>query len=438
MARRSSGIIVALGLAVWATPAAGQAPFGHHGAAVPDYELELAFPDFAAVRMPAPPLRGSRLSVLHHEDFVPDYLGAVLASTEGTIPIPPPPLGRPPAVVRGVYLNAWVFGSDRFYDLVRLADSTEVNAFVIDVKDATGYVTYRSAVPTAVYISASRYARVADPQRRLEMLKVRGIHPIARIVVARDPLLARGKPNWAVHDGNGGLWRDGLGEAWVDAYNDSVWVYAADLAAEAVLMGFEEIQFDYLRFPDEPPHRLNRAVFPARQPADSRRAAIARHVALLRDRVKPLGVPFTLDIFGLTASAQGDIGIGQNWDDLAQLADVVLPMVYPSHYRRGSFGIAHPNAEPYRVVRRALEDGIARSRSLPNSAQIRPYLQSFSIFGVRYGAAEVRAQIQAVEDVGLTDWVLWNARGVYPANAFRVERRGVSAGGALGTDPDQQ
>lgn len=437
MGPRSRSIVMTLATVCAASAAAAQAPLVHHAAAVPDYELELVFPELATLHMPAPPLRGARLSVLHHEEFVPDYLGA-FASAEGTIPIPPPPAGRPPAVVRGVYLNGWVFGSDRFYDLVRLADSTEVNAFVIDVKDATGYVTYRSAVPTAVQIEASRYVRVADARGRLEYLKARGIHPIARIVVARDPLLARGKPNWAVRDVNGGLWRDGLGDAWVDAYNDSVWVYAAEIAAEAILMGFEEIQFDYLRFPDEPPHRLKRAIFPAQRPGDSRRASIARHVALMRDRVKPLGVPFTLDIFGLTASAQGDIGIGQNWDDLVRLADVVLPMVYPSHYRRGTFGIAHPNAEPYRMVRRALEDGITRSRDVPNAAQIRPYLQSFSIFGVRYNAAEVRAQIQAVEDVGLTDWVLWNARGVYPAGAFRAERRGTAAGAALGTGLNRQ
>ena len=131
------------------------------------------------------------------------------------------------------------------------------------------------------------------------------------------------------------------------------------------------------------------------------------------------GVPFTLDIFGLAGSATTDLGIGQVWEDFASQADVVLPMVYPSHYRRGSYGIAHPNAQPYATVKRALEDAIQRSRGMADPATIRPYLQSFSIFRVRYTAAEVREQIRASEDLGLSDWVLWNSSGNYPAAAFR-------------------
>jgi hypothetical protein len=323
-------------------------------------------------------------------------------------------------VVRGIYLNKWVFARQKFYDLIALADTTEVNAFVIDVKDATGEITYPSAVPTAVEIGANRAPSVRDPRVRLAALREHGIHAIARIVVARDPLLARGKHDWAIHDAHGGLWIDGLGEPWVDAFHDSVWIYAAELAEEAVLMGFDEIQFDYVRFPDEPPARLRRTVHPAQREGDSKRQAIRRNTRALGRRVKRLGVPFTLDIFGLTASARGDLGIGQVWEDLAGEADVVLPMVYPSHYRRGSYGIAHPNAEPYETVRRALQDAVARSAAMARSAKIRPYLQSFSIFRVRYTAAEVRAQIEATEDVGLTDWILWNASGNYPAAALRT------------------
>jgi hypothetical protein len=358
----------------------------------------------------------------HHAEQRPDYLSALLPRGPAGIHLPPPPPGEPPAVVRGIYLNRWVFGRQKFYDLIRLADTTEVNAFVIDVKDATGELTYPSAVPTAIEIGANRSLSVRDPRDRLAALQERGIHAIARIVVARDPLLARGKHDWAIHDAKGGLWIDGLGEPWVDAFHDSVWIYAAQLAEEAVLMGFDEIQYDYLRFPDEPPARLARTVYPSRRDGESKRAAIHRSVRLLRERVQALGVPFTLDIFGLTSSSTGDLGIGQVWEDLASEADVVLPMVYPSHYRRGSYGIAHPNASPYETVRRALQDAIARSRAMPRSAKIRPYLQSFSIFRVRYTAAEVRAQIEATEDLGLTDWVLWNSSGNYPPAALRPSR----------------
>jgi hypothetical protein len=333
-------------------------------------------------------------------------------------------------VVRGLYLNGWVFSSSRFADLLRLADSTEINTFVIDVKDDTGYLTYRSSVPVAVEIGANDRIRLSDTRQRLAQLQARGIHPVARIVVAKDPLLARRKPEWAIHDTQGGLWHDQLGAAWVDAYQDSVWIYAADLAREAVVMGFAEVQFDYLRFPDEPRWRLERAVFRSKRAGESQRAAVRRNVALMRERTAELGVPFTLDLFGLTTSADGDLGIGQAWEDLAPLADVVLPMVYPSHYRRGAYGIQHPNASPYATVRRALEDGLKKNARLASAPKIRPYLQAFSIFRVRYTPEEIRAQIRATEELGLTDWVLWNARGVYPAAALRPGRSGAPTVGS--------
>lgn len=358
-------------------------------------------------------------SYRHHEAQRPDYLAELLPRGPEGITLPPPPPGEAPAVVRGIYLNRWVFARQKFYDLVRLADTTEVNAFVIDVKDATGELTYPSAVPTAIEVGANRSPSVRDPRERLGVLRDHGIHAIARIVVARDPLLARGKRNWAIHDSRGGLWIDGLDEPWVDAFHDSVWVYAAQIAEEAVLLGFDEIQFDYVRFPDEPPARLNRTVYPSRTDGESKRAAIRRNVQLLKERVNALGVPFTLDIFGLTSSATGDLGIGQVWEDLAGEADVVLPMVYPSHYRRGSYGIDHPNARPYETVHRALGDAVERSARMSRSAKIRPYLQSFSIFRVRYTAEDVRAQIRATEELGLTDWVLWNSSGNYPVAALR-------------------
>jgi hypothetical protein len=168
---------------------------------------------------------------------------------------------------------------------------------------------------------------------------------------------------------------------------------------------------------------MQHAVYAANPGGESKRSALRRHVTLLRDRVRHLGVPFTLDVFGLTTSSSDGMGIGQYWDDLSELADVLLPMVYPSHYPRGSYGIRYPNSEPYRIVRRALEDGIMRSSRLASPARIRPYLQAFTLRRPRYTAAEVRAQIQAVEDLGLTDWVLWNASGRYPAAALRPKRR---------------
>lgn len=346
---------------------------------------------------------------------------------------PAPPLQRPPSTVRAVYLNAWAFGGRRFYDLVRLADRTEINAFVVDVKDDTGYLTYRSAVPTALEIGANSQLRARDTEARLRVLREHGIHPIARIVVAKDPLLASRKPAWSVQHVDGGLWRDRLDFAWVDGFNDSVWIYSAQLAAEAVRKGFAEVQYDYVRFPDEPESRLANALFPGRRQGETKRQGIARNLRLLRERTKPLGVPFTIDVFGLTTSARSDMGIGQYWEDLVTAADVVLPMVYPSHYMRGVYNLRHPNGEPYLVIRRAMQDALRRSAPLGETAEIRPYLQAFTLGQPRYTPAMVREQIRAAEELGLRSWVLWNPRSAYDPGIFRPER--PATGLASGEDP---
>src|SRR6266496_2498155 len=333
------------------------------------------------------------------------------------------------ANIKGLYVNAWAFGSSKLWQLVRLADETEVNAFVIDVKDDTGCLLYPSSVPTAEQIGANKCVRAKDAKARLDTLAAHGIYPIARIVVAKDPLLAERKASWSVKDRDtGGLWRDRINIAWVDAYNDSVWIYSAQLAQEAARMGFQEVQFDYVRFPDEPRERMATAIFPAHRAGQTQREAVRAHIQLLRDRLKPLGVPVTFDIFGLTASATGDLGIGQVWEDFANVADVVLPMVYPSHYYSGAFGFAWPNGQPYRVVRSALSAALERSRPLSGSAEIRSFLQAFTLGRrlPRYTPFEIREQIRAAEDLGITSWVLWNPRSVYQRGSLRPKHDSTS------------
>jgi len=345
-----------------------------------------------------------------------------------------PPAAEP---VRGIYVNAWAFGSTkRLGDLIRLTEGTEVNAFVIDVKDDTGYLTYRSTVPTAIAIGANNQLRSRDAAARVALLKSKGIRPIARIVVAKDPLLAVGKPVWSVKNrADGAFWTDRIGSKWVDAFNDSVWIYAGELAREAVLLGFAEVQYDYVRFPDEPRSRLARAVFPARREGETTREGVSRNLVLLAARTRSLGVPFTIDIFGLTTTALDDMGIGQLWEDLVTTADVVLPMVYPSHYGKGVYGVERPNHSPYLMVKRALEDGIRRSKALGprKTAEIRPFLQAFTLGPPKYTSEHVRAQIRASEELGLKSWVLWNPRSVYsrgyfqPAEVTRTSQEGGEA-----------
>lgn len=334
--------------------------------------------------------------------------------------------GRPTAV-KALYVNAWAFSGSRLWQIVRMIDGTEINSLVIDVKDDTGCLLYRSQVETARQIGASACARIADVRARLDTLHAHGIYAIARIVVAKDRLLAEHKTAWSVRSTEGGLWRDRIGMAWVDAYNDSVWVYAGQLAREAVSLGFGEVQFDYVRFPDEPRARMASAIFAARTGGETQREAVRRHIKLLTDFVRPVGVPVTFDVFGLTASVTtGDLGIGQVWEDFSNVADVLLPMVYPSHYRGGSFGFRSPNANPYAVVRYALSDALSRSRA-PNTAQIRPYLQAFTLGRrlPRYTPVEIRDQIRAAKDVGIDSWVLWNPRSVYQRNSLRPYRTEV-------------
>jgi hypothetical protein len=356
----------------------------------------------------------------------PDSLFAI-PTVELPLHWPAPPLTRAPSPVRAIYVNAWAFGGRRFYDLVKLADRTEINAFVVDVKDDTGYLTYRSEVPTAIEIGANAQLRARDVRERLRVMREHGIHPIARIVVAKDPLLAAHKPAWSVQLVGGGLWHDRLDFAWVDAFNDSVWVYAAQLAAEAVRVGFAEVQYDYVRFPDEPESRLATAVFSGRRQGETKRMGVARNLRLLGERTRKLGVPFTIDVFGLTTSSPTDMGIGQMWEDLVTTADVVLPMVYPSHYFRGYYSIKHPNSEPYKLIRRAMQDALKRSAPLGKTAEIRPFLQAFTLGQPRYTPAHVREQIRAAEELGIKSWVLWNPRSAYDPGIFRSREASMSA-----------
>ena len=190
--------------------------------------------------------------------------------------------------------------------------------------------------------------------------------------------------------------------------------------------GFAEVQYDYVRFPDEPEHRLASAVFAGRRPGETKRQGVARNLRLLRERTRPLGVPFTIDVFGLTTSATGDMGIGQLWEDLVTTADVVLPMVYPSHYSRGLLQPRPPNSEPYKVIRRAMQDALKRSAPLGKTAEIRPYLQAFTLGQPRYTPVEVREQIRAAEELGIRSWVLWNPRSAYDPGIFRPRAAAAS------------
>lgn len=347
----------------------------------------------------------------------PDSAGAPIAVPEQAVPRVTR-VAKPPAV-KALYLNAWAAGSPaKLAKLIALAESTEINAFVIDVKEG-GEISYQSKVPLAQEVGASRdYIR--NVRRLLDTLRARNIYPIARIVVFKDPVLAHAREDLAVKHADSTVWLDDKGKAWVDSYNATAWDYNIALAREAIELGFSEVQWDYVRFPDAPRSYLSRAVYPAAA-GRTRADAIREFLLYGREKLADLGVPVTADVFGLTVTTTGDMGIGQQWEKMADAVDVILPMVYPSHFIRGNYGLHDPNASPYRTIQRSMNDAIKRSKALANAATIRPWLQAFTLGPPRYTPAYVRAQIEAVYDVGLSEWVLWNPGSNYDRAALAPE-----------------
>ena len=329
------------------------------------------------------------------------------------------PAFQRPEQVRGIYLNAWAAGSHRrVMALLELARRTEVNAFVIDVKDASGYVSHPTRVELAKSIGADGEIRTPDLAGLLDRLAAEVIWPIARIVVAQDPLLAAARPELAAQDSSGQPWADEDGFLWLDPGQREVWDYHVDLAEEVARLGFPEIQWDYVRFPDAPREEMVGVRFPGAGSAP-RLEVIRSFLAYAGERLDALDldVVHTADVFGITTSRR-DIGIGQLWERFIDQVDVALPMVYPSHYQRGAFGYELPNLHPYEVVWAALESGQQKSAAVPGAGRVRPWLQDFDLGEPPYGAAEVRAQIQAVYDAGLGEWVLWNSGSRYTEAAL--------------------
>jgi len=323
-----------------------------------------------------------------------------------------------PDHVRGLYVNAWAAGSKSRMDaLLDLARRTEINSLVIDIKDATGYVSHRTRLPLAHESGATGEVRIPDLAGLLDRLEEEGIYPIARIVVVKDPVLSAYRPELAIQDTAGGVWIDSKNIIWMNPYSRAVWEYNTDLAREVAEMGFPEIQWDYIRFPDAPEADMNRAVFSGGDGIE-RADAIRGFLSYARDELSDLPVRSTADVFGVTTSFRSDIGLGQLWESFIDVVDVALPMVYPSHYWAHSFGYDHPNAYPYEIVRAALRDAQKRSATVADAGLTRPWIQDFSLGTPAYGGPEVRAQIQATYDVGIEEWILWNPGSRYSESAL--------------------
>jgi hypothetical protein len=315
-------------------------------------------------------------------------------------------------IAKAVYLNPTM---DDGYDLDRLLgliERTELNALVIDVKEEGVYVD----TGVALFQEASTVVPYYVVAMVLDALHAHDVYAIARQVVFKDTPLAEARPDLAVADAvTGGPWRDMNGVAWVNPFSEDVWTANIDLAAELVGRGFDEIQFDYVRFPTD--GDIEAMDFGREVTESVRVETIAGFLSEARANLAAGGARVGADVFGFTLILD-DIGIGQNVGRIAEVVDYVCPMVYPSHFPNGSIAVdGHPNDFPYETIEISLGAGEEKVAGL--MGKLRPWLQDFSLPGMSdYGPAEVRAQIDAAEANGAAGWMVWNAASVYHEDAF--------------------
>lgn len=341
------------------------------------------------------------------------------------------PTGQAPRYIKGIYVSYYALGSAAHMARVQeLLETTELNAVVMDVKGDRGYLAYPTQVALAHEIGAAGRPMVRDWATFMQWFKERHIYTIGRIVVFKDDLLAAGHPEWAVRDARtGGAWKDGEGLGWGDPHVRPVQDYNIALAVEAARLGFDEIQFDYVRFPSD--GAVGQAVFAGPNDAENRVAAIGGFLARAREALAPLGVRVSADIFGYAAWQTHDLGIGQVIEALAPHLDVLSPMVYPSAFNTGlpNDGGAYANAIafPYEIVHKSVRRAVARGRTVNPRLEVRPWLQDFPDYAFDrrvYAADEIRAQMQGAREAGGRGWLLWDPAVKYTDAALVAARPG--------------
>lgn len=317
-------------------------------------------------------------------------------------------------VIRGIFATAHSAGGANLSRLLQLIDDTDLNAMVIDVKDDHGYITYETGNPELEAYGTTRRI-IRDMDTLMETLEQHEVYPIARIVVFKDTVMAGEKPEWSFLE-NGNVWINNRREAFVNPYVKEVWDYNIEVAKEAAKAGFKEIQFDYVRFPEGFETRADRLQYTSLED-QSREEIVTEFVKYAREQLNPLGVRVSVDIFGYAASAPAS-GIGQDFNGISKYVDVISPMIYPSHYGPGWFGSPVPDAAPYTTIYGANIDTHKKLEEIDEYKPIiRPWIQDFTASWIPgyipYGKEEVEAQIRALKDTGVDEFLLWNASNVY-------------------------
>lgn len=326
-----------------------------------------------------------------------------------------------PLEPKALYLTVYGIGAPFLRDpALEVIQKSGLNALVIDLKGDRGLIPYPSALPLAARTGALKLRTIPDLKELATSLKARGIYLIARVVVFKDDLLVNARPDWAVRVGNA-IWKDREGLAWIDPFRKEAWDYTLGVAEEAAAAGFDEIQFDYVRFPD--------AVGPAFSQASTEASRVDAITGFLREaqrRLAPYNVFLAVDIFGYVCWNRNDTGIGQRVEDIAPVVDYISPMLYPSGFQFGIPGYRNPVAHPYEIVYRSLEE--CKGRTANTAVRYRPWLQAFTDYafgGQKFGADEIGKQIKASRDAGTVGWMLWNPRNVYSSDEIKTETPAV-------------
>ncbi|WP_395548200.1 MULTISPECIES: putative glycoside hydrolase [unclassified Lacrimispora] len=334
--------------------------------------------------------------------------------------------GKKPVKVKGIYISGYMAGSEGLQAILDKIQGTEINTVVIDVKNDDGRITFAMEdAPTVNEIGATE-KYIKDIDSLMVQLKARGLYTIARVVAFRDPYLAEKKPEWALKNKDGSLHRDNKGLAWVNPYRTEVWDYLVEVGTEASKAGFDEVQFDYIRFSTD--SSMKQVVFDEKDTKGrSKTDIITEFIQYAYDKLSSRNVFVSADVFGTIIGSKVDAeAVGQIYQEMASHLDYICPMIYPSHYGDGNFGIDHPDTEPYRTIRAALklsrQDLESAREAGKHQAIVRPWLQDFTAsyleHHITYGAKEVRAQIQAVYDAGYDEWILWSASNRYTWDGF--------------------
>lgn len=321
-----------------------------------------------------------------------------------------------PEPVKGIYMTSWIASDPKLREpLVKLIDTTELNSVVIDIKDYSGKIFFASNNQELLNFGSVE-PRVSDMQNFIEELHKKSIYVIGRIAVFQDAYMVKKRPEMAVKNKNGTqVWKDRKGISWIDAGDKEYWDYIILVANEARRIGFDEVNFDYIRFPSD--GNMLDISFP-HSSTTTKSVVMRNFFKYLHENLKDSGLKISADLFGMTTTAKDDMGIGQVLEDALPYFDYISPMVYPSHYADIFENIKNPESHPYETVSISMKRAVERAKVASSSPdKFRPWLQDFSL-KVGYGAKEVREQIKATNDAGLTSWLLWSASNKYTGTAL--------------------